>query len=66
MSKKSKSCKYTGHMHILNRGSNETKEIFDATQNKSHSDSTPDFLKKHVKKGSGGIVYPEDKCTCKK
>ncbi|MBV8660836.1 MAG: hypothetical protein JO129_01665 [Candidatus Dependentiae bacterium] len=65
MSKSSKKCGYTGHMHILNRGMNENKEVFDSTQNKKHMKTELTEQNKHVKKGSG-IVYPEAQCNCKK
>jgi hypothetical protein len=65
MSKASKACKYAGHMHILNRGMNENKEIFDSARNKVSMKSEQGQPVKHVKKGTG-IVYPEVQCNCKK
>jgi len=65
MSKNSKSCGYTGHMRILDRGVNQTKENFDAGRDKSHLQFEHGPQAKHEKKGSG-IVYPEAACTCKK
>lgn len=59
MSKNSKSCGYTGHIRILDRGINETKESFDAGKSKLNMQFD------HAKKSSG-IVYPEVQCTCKK
>ena len=65
MSKESKSCGYTGHMRILNRGVNETKENFEAQQAHTHEHFEHNQAEQHAKKGSG-IVYPEVACTCKK
>ena len=65
MSKSSKKCGYTGHMHILNRGMNENKENFDSARSKVHMKSEQGQPEKHIKKGTG-IVYPEAQCNCKK
>jgi len=65
MSKSSKACGYTGHMRILDRGMNVTKEKFDAGRDKSTLQFEHGQPAKHEKKGTG-VVYPEDKCICKK
>jgi len=64
MSKSSKSCGYTGQMHIMNRGMNETKEIFNSARSKAQMNAGSGSQGKHVKKGSGGLVYPEAQCNC--
>ena len=64
MSKESKSCGYTGHMRILDRGMNQTKEKFDAKNDNLNMRFEHGQPAKHEKKGSG-VVYPEVQCTCK-
>jgi len=51
-------------MRVLDRGMNETKEKFDAANNKLHMQFEHGQPAKHEKKGSG-VVYPEVQCTCK-
>lgn len=62
--KTSKSCKYTGHMKIMNRVDLNKRDL-DSQQSKLNMRLEHDQQEKHAKKGSG-IVYPEDKCICKK
>lgn len=63
MSKPSKSCKYTGHMHIMNR-INKNKIDYQSGQSSTGTFDQPD-LEKHPKHKQS---YPEEqnKCTCKK
>jgi len=69
MSKSSKSCGYTGHMHVMDRV-NSTKTMYQSGQAKSHGMDSPN-LEKHPKHKS---AYPEvaaearaqGSCTCKK
>ncbi len=69
MSKSSKSCSYTGHMHVMNRV-NQTKEAY--ASNHAQSQGLHNNVKQeHLKHKA---VYPEvqaqanaqAKCSCKK
>jgi len=40
MAKSSKSCKYSGHMRIMNKV-NFTKEIYESAKNKAHGEHKP-------------------------
>jgi len=69
MSKSSKACGYTGHMHIMDRV-NSTKAMYESNKAKSHKihENRSEHHPKHKE------AYPEvaaearaqEKCTCKK
>ncbi len=67
MSKSSKSCGYTGHMHVMDRV-NDTKKDFQAGQTKSHGADSAQVAN-HPKHS---VAYPEvaaearalAKCNC--
>ncbi|MBP6869333.1 hypothetical protein KBC04_00395 [Candidatus Babeliales bacterium] len=59
MSKSSKSCKYTGHMHVMNK-ENHTKEDFSADKAKSCAmQHKPTEQHCHHKR-----AYPEEQTRC--
>lgn len=72
MSKRSKACSHTGHMHTMNKinanKENMNRITFETERNKIQLNTKKQGAAEHAKKGSCH-AYPEDQscqCACKK
>lgn len=66
MSKSSKSCHYTGHMHVMNK-ENYAKKSFNAHQAESSAHENKAIVEQcHHKAGKIKKVNQCNQCSCKK